>query len=121
MASKAYINKESHTNPKPDCSSIKIKIRRKEVRQAININHCRPHCHAIHYLKKKNMLTQVIAIEYGSKERLQEILESILGEENFKLVQRVSNQWQIKLIRRLTTEEINEIRLNMTVHYLPSS
>jgi hypothetical protein len=33
------------------------------------------------------MLTQVIAIDYGSKDRLHEILEGILGEENFKLVQ----------------------------------
>lgn len=33
------------------------------------------------------MLTQVIDISYGSKERLQEILEEMLGEENFKLVQ----------------------------------
>ncbi|KAL7808603.1 hypothetical protein V8C26DRAFT_413117 [Trichoderma gracile] len=33
------------------------------------------------------MLTQVIDISYGSKERLQEILEEMLGEDNFKLVQ----------------------------------
>jgi hypothetical protein len=33
------------------------------------------------------MLTQVIDLSYGSKERLQEILEEILGEDNFKLVQ----------------------------------
>lgn len=33
------------------------------------------------------MLTQVIAIDYGSRERLQEILDGMLGEENFKLVQ----------------------------------
>ncbi|KAL7957623.1 hypothetical protein V8C34DRAFT_285302 [Trichoderma compactum] len=67
------------------------------------------------------MLTQVIAIDYGSRERLQEILDGILGEENFKLVQRISNQWQIKLVRRLTIEEIDEIRINMRIHYLPTS
>ncbi|KAH0525936.1 hypothetical protein TsFJ059_009334 [Trichoderma semiorbis] len=67
------------------------------------------------------MLTQVIAIDYGSRERLQEILDDMLGEENFKLVQRISNQWQIKLVRRLTIEEIDEIRINMRIHYLPTS
>ena len=35
----------------------------------------------------EEMLTQVIAIDYGSKDRLHEILKGILGEENFKLVQ----------------------------------
>ncbi|KAL7803470.1 hypothetical protein V8C44DRAFT_344184 [Trichoderma aethiopicum] len=67
------------------------------------------------------MLTQVIDISYGSKERLQEILEEMLGEENFKLVQRISNQWQIKLIRRLTVEEIGVIQTNMRRHYLPTA
>ncbi|KAL7783245.1 hypothetical protein V8C37DRAFT_397388 [Trichoderma ceciliae] len=67
------------------------------------------------------MLMQVIAIDYGSKDRLQEILEGILGEENFRLVQRVSNQWQIKLVRRLTTEEVGEIRTRMRNHYLPTA
>ncbi|TFB06273.1 hypothetical protein CCMA1212_001485 [Trichoderma ghanense] len=86
------------------------------------------------------MLTQVIDISYGSKERLQEILEEMLGEENFKLVQRISNQWQIKLIRRLTVvryqipyliycimlltrhkEEISVIQTNMRRHYLPTA
>ncbi|KAK0756077.1 hypothetical protein N5P37_011289 [Trichoderma harzianum] len=67
------------------------------------------------------MLTQVIAIDYGSRERLQEILDGMLGEENFKLVQRISNQWQIKLVRRLTIEEIDEIRIHMRIHYLPTS
>ncbi|KAH0499598.1 hypothetical protein TgHK011_006779 [Trichoderma gracile] len=67
------------------------------------------------------MLTQVIDISYGSKERLQEILEEMLGEDNFKLVQRISNQWQIKLIRRLTVEEIGVIQTNMRRHYLPTA
>ncbi|PTB65184.1 hypothetical protein BBK36DRAFT_1121434 [Trichoderma citrinoviride] len=68
------------------------------------------------------MLTQVIDISYGSKERLQEILEEMLGEENFKLIQqRISNQWQIKLIRRLTVEEISVIQTNMRRHYLPTA
>ncbi|ETS03812.1 hypothetical protein M419DRAFT_74497 [Trichoderma reesei RUT C-30] len=68
------------------------------------------------------MLTQVIDLSYGSKERLQEILEEILGEDNFKLVQqRISNQWQIKLIRRLTVEEIGVIQTNMRRHYLPTA
>ncbi|KAL7919499.1 hypothetical protein ACQKWADRAFT_301295 [Trichoderma austrokoningii] len=66
------------------------------------------------------MLTQVIAIDYGSKDRLHEILEGILGEENFKLVQRISNQWQIKLVRRLTNEEIGQVRMRMMNHYLPT-
>ncbi|KAL5083965.1 hypothetical protein Trisim1_000701 [Trichoderma cf. simile WF8] len=65
--------------------------------------------------------TQVIALDYGSKERLQEILKSKLGEDNFKLVQRISNQWKIKLARRLTDDEIDEIRTNMKIHYLPTS
>ncbi|KAL6859301.1 hypothetical protein J3F83DRAFT_749671 [Trichoderma novae-zelandiae] len=70
---------------------------------------------------RTNMLTQVIDISYGSKERLQEILEEMLGEKNFKLVQRISNQWQIKLIRRLTAEEIGMIQTNMRSHYLPTA
>ncbi|KAL6823326.1 hypothetical protein V8C40DRAFT_247846 [Trichoderma camerunense] len=74
-------------------------------------------------LKEKMSLaeTQVIAIDYGSKEKLQEILKEKLGEENFKLVQRISNQWKIKLAKRLTEAEIDEIRTSMKIHYLPTS
>ncbi|KAF3063158.1 hypothetical protein CFAM422_010372 [Trichoderma lentiforme] len=67
------------------------------------------------------MDTQVIAIDYGSKERLEGILKNLVGEENFKIVGCIANQWKIKLARRLTTEEIDEIRRNMKLHYLPTS
>lgn len=34
----------------------------------------------------ENMLTQVIVIGHSSSERLQEILDSMLGKKNFNLV-----------------------------------
>ncbi|KAL7935689.1 hypothetical protein V8C35DRAFT_297937 [Trichoderma chlorosporum] len=77
--------------------------------------------HFLLHVSLEKMLMQVIAIDYGSKEKLQEILEEMLGEENFKLVQRISNQWQINLVRRLTAEEIDKIRIHMRIHYLPTA
>lgn len=147
-----------------------LKARLQESASLLHTIRLLPCCLAAYYLG--NMLTQVIAIDYGSRERLKEILDGMLGEENFKLVQVVNrcpfwpfcpfflspnkhrvltlriahlesmanqtseaiNDCMIPPLRFFVwgnvpwfwlscnhKEEIDEIRINMRIHYLPTS
>ncbi|KPA37181.1 hypothetical protein FLAG1_10012 [Fusarium langsethiae] len=66
------------------------------------------------------METQFLPFDYGNKKRLEEKLNEVLGSGNFQVVERLNNQWRVLVSQRLSSTQIEEIRLFMRRYYLPT-
>ncbi|UZP46527.1 hypothetical protein NXS19_014339 [Fusarium pseudograminearum] len=66
------------------------------------------------------METQFLPFDYGNKSKLEDMLTQILGPGNFQVVERVSNQWKVLVSQRLSSAQVEEIKLYMRRHYLPT-
>ncbi|OBS20086.1 hypothetical protein FPOA_11807 [Fusarium poae] len=66
------------------------------------------------------METQFLPFDYGNKRKLEEKLAEILGAGNFQVIERMSNQWKVLVSQRLNSTQIEDIRLSMRRHYLPT-
>ncbi|KAF5680466.1 hypothetical protein FDENT_8405 [Fusarium denticulatum] len=67
------------------------------------------------------MIQQFLTLEYENKKKLKQKLDEYFGSDNYEVVERSGNQWQIMIPRKLEETEVEEIQEHMKQHYKSKS